>query len=439
MTWQAWGGALIIALVLLALFRGMEVRLVLLVGAFLSAALTRQAEQIVITFFQGLADPSSIVPICSAMGFAYVLRECGCDQHLVRALSNPLLKVRFLLIPGTICIGFLVNITIISQTSTALAVGTVLVPLLRSFGISPVVVGSSLLLGASLGGELLNPGAPELIAIAKRLKLAESQELVSLIAQVVFIHLAIAILVYCWWHRRGLRSAPQGRTEEQKQEPVNWLMAIVPVVPLVLLFLLGPPLDLLHWPKHWLVGEAEAANLYGSRLIGLAMLIGVIVACLVVPRKAGLAAKHFFEGAGFGYAHIISLIVIAKCFSEGIKLSGVADSVGHLADKVPMLLVPMAGLLPLCLAYLSGSGIGATQGLYPLFAGIAETQGLNTRWIGVVTCIGSAAGRTMSPVAAVTNMCGKLTDTPAVQLSRAVAVPLLLGMAVVIVLVLTRV
>jgi DcuC family C4-dicarboxylate transporter len=195
----------------------------------------------------------------------------------------------------------------------------------------------------------------------------------------------------------------------------------------------------LKWPKHWLVGETEAADLYGSRLIGLAMVIGVIVACLVVPRKAGLAAKHFFEGAGFGYAHIISLIVIAKCFSEGIKLSGVADSVGHLADKVPMLLVPMAGLLPLCLAYLSGSGIGATQGLYPLFAGIAETQGLNTRWIGVVTCIGSAAGRTMSPVAAVTNMCGKLTDTPAVKLSRAVAVPLLLGMAVVIVLVLIRV
>jgi DcuC family C4-dicarboxylate transporter len=437
MSWEAWGGLLIIALVLLALARGGEVRFVLLLGAFALAGLTRHAEKIVITFFQGLADPTSLVPICSAMGFAYVLRAFECDQHLVRALAKPLLRVRWMLVPGTVCVGFMVNITIISQTSTALAVGTVLIPLLRSLGIPPVVAGSGLLLGSSLGGELLNPGAPELVAIAKKLNLSSGQEMVPLVATVVFIHLAVAIAVFVWWTRHSWRSEAVATPMEQAK--IDWLKALVPIVPLALLFLFGPPLNLLTWPGHWLVGDQEAAHLYGSRLIGLAMILGVIAACLVVPKQARTAARHFFEGAGFGYTHIISLIVIAKCFSDGITYSGVANLVGDLARYAPVLLVPLAGLLPLCLAYLSGSGIGATQGLYPLFAGIAEAQGLDGKWIGVVTCIGSAAGRTMSPVAAVTNMCGKLTEVPAVQLSRSVAIPLLVGMVVVIGMVLLRV
>ncbi len=434
MSLQAWGGVLIIALVLVALRRGLEVRLVLLVSSFAMAALAGQAEQVALTFFRGLADPDSIVPICSAMGFAYVLREFGCDQHLVRALTGPLMRIRWLLIPGAIGVGFLVNIPIISQTGTALAVGTVLVPLLRSFGFSALVVGSALILGASIGGELLNPGAPELVTISTRQGIS-SKSLVPLVASLIFIHLAVAILVFCWLQRKEIRLTAPFVAAGQPSEPVHWPMAMVPLVPIILLFILGPPLELLHWPNHWILGKDDPAKLYSSRLIGLAMIIGVVVACLVVPRRAGEAARHFFDGAGYGYFHIISLIVVAKCFSEGIKLSGVTHLVGMLAEFLPVLLVPLAGLLPLLLAYLSGSGIGATQGLYPLLADLAEKHALDPLWLGVVTCIGSAAGRTMSPVAASVLLSAKLTDTTSQQLSRRVAPPLLAGVFVTIAIV----
>ena len=36
------------------------------------------------------------------------------------------------------------------------------IPILRAARISPVIVGAALLLGSSVGGELFNPGAPEL-------------------------------------------------------------------------------------------------------------------------------------------------------------------------------------------------------------------------------------------------------------------------------------
>ena len=425
MTGTAGAALSILVVTLIALFKGYEVRLVLLLAALALAALTQQVDKIGITFFQGLADATSIIPICCAMGFAFVLKAFECDKHLVEALSRPLLYAKWLVVPGTIVIGFVVNITIISQTSTSLAVGTVLIPLLRSLGLQGVIIGAALLLGASIGGELLNPGAPELTAIAEKLKM-QATALPGFIQEVIFVHLAIAIVVFLWFNRRELR-----RTEsppEADRVPINWLSAIVPIVPIALLFLFGPPLKLFTWPEHWLLGKNEPASLYGPRLIGLSMLCGCLAACIAVPRKAGSVGRHFFEGAGYGYTHIISLIVIAKCFSEGIKLSGIADVIGHLANFFPILLLPLAVLLPAFLAFLSGSGIGATQGLYPLLADVAIKQGVDPIHVGVLACIGAAAGRTMSIVAAVTIMCSQLTDSKPVQLSRRVALPLCAGL-----------
>jgi DcuC family C4-dicarboxylate transporter len=55
-----------------------------------------------------------------------------------------------------------------------------------------------------------------------------------------------------------------------------------------------------------------------------------------------------------------------------------------------------------------------------------------------VVSIGAAAGRTMSPVAAVTLMCAALTESNPFQVIRRVAWPLLAGMAVVLVLAMWR-
>ncbi|WP_460200604.1 hypothetical protein [Scytonema sp. NUACC21] len=54
-----------------------------------------------------------------------------------------------------------------SQSSTAAIVGTVLLPLLQAVGIEPVIAGSLLLLGSSMGGELFNPGAVEMVKLAE--------------------------------------------------------------------------------------------------------------------------------------------------------------------------------------------------------------------------------------------------------------------------------
>ncbi|MGL6097852.1 MAG: hypothetical protein ACRC7O_18880, partial [Fimbriiglobus sp.] len=236
-------------------------------------------------------------------------------------------------------------------------------------------------------------------------------------------------------------------------EPLNPLKALVPLVPLALLFLSGPPLNWYAPPQRLVVnrpavetaaavagtagaaaGERKKDPLYSTRLIGLAMLIGVGAAALASPRQAGGCPRAFFEGAGYGFTNIVSLIVIANCFGKGIEMVGLARHLGAVIAAEPVLLQPLAGLIPATFAFVCGSGMASTQSLYGFFHGPAVELGQDPVGVGAMVSTGSAVGRTMSPVSAVTLMTAALTGAAPVALVKRVAVPLLVGLAAVIVL-----
>src|SRR4051812_9592818 len=144
-----------------------DVRLVLLVAAAVLFASARQFSSFFVFVTREMVNEKTVVPICSAMGFASVVKLTACDQHLVRLLLRPLGYARPLLVPGGIAAAFLVNTAIVSQSSAAATVGAVLVPLLLAGGVTAETAGAALLLGASVGGELFNPGAVEIVTLAK--------------------------------------------------------------------------------------------------------------------------------------------------------------------------------------------------------------------------------------------------------------------------------
>jgi DcuC family C4-dicarboxylate transporter len=465
----------VIGVTVYAIVRRVDVRLVLFLSALtlsmLASAFTVLATgippsplamlngpmAILRTFLVTLTNEQFVVPICTAMGFAYVLRLTECDQHLVKLLVEPLRKVRFLLIPGTVVVGFLVNIPVVSQASTAVTVGAVLIPLLLAARLSPITIGSALMLGASLGGELLNPGAPELrTVVAETKKAAEAlgqesaimggADCVPYILPLALLQLAVVTPLFWWLSLRAEARASESRTEEASEAApvalgrVNLIKAFVPLVPLALLVLTSPGLGLLPLPVSWLVQDpanAQEAGRFDSRLIGAAMLIGVAVAGIVGrDRKAawpvsGLAVA-FFEGAGYAFANIISVIVAATCFGEAVKQIGLADLLGDLIRGIPALLLPLAGGVSLAFAALCGSGMAATQSLFGFFARPALQLGIHPARVGAVVSLAAAAGRTMSPVAAVVLLCSTLTRTSPIDLAKRVAVPLLAGIAGVI-------
>ncbi len=457
-----WAAVVVIGFAVYGVMRGIDVRLVLFAAALALGGLAGDLAPVVRVFLITFSNEKFVVPICTAMGFAYVLKHTGCDRDLVRLLVEPVRRVRFLMIPGVVLVGFVVNIPVISQTSTAVCLGTVVVPVMRAAGFGPLAIGSALLLGASVGGELLNPGAPELLTVSAKTGVP-TQEMWEHILPLVLPVLGVSALVLwvttAWAERKPvLPPSPLGGEQNQDQTPepqgrINPLKALVPLVPLVLLFLSGPPLELFSVPQRWLVNRpraepvaavgggaaAEAVELKrdpagNSRLIGLAMLVGVGVAAAAAPGHAKGCMKAFFEGAGYGFTHIISLIVVANCFGRGIEQVGLADHLGELITSAPGLLHPLAGAIPAAFAFVCGSGMASTQSLYGFFHAPAVALEQDPLEVGAMVSVGSAAGRTMSPVAAVTLMCATLTGAKPFDLVRRVAPPLLAGLAVAILL-----
>jgi DcuC family C4-dicarboxylate transporter len=212
------------------------------------------------------------------------------------------------------------------------------------------------------------------------------------------------------------------------------MKALVPLMPITLLVLSGQPLRLIHVPHDWLVSPNEASDLFHGRLIGAAMLIGTAAAALTSGSAMIGSAQAFCEGAGYAFTHIISLIVAAACFGEGVRLIGVADALGGMIQTWPGLLIPTAAMLPFAFAWVSGSGMAATQSLFGFFVAPAQGLGVDPVHVGAIVSISSAAGRTMSPVAAVALMAAAMTKTQPLQLIRRTAVPLLVGLGFTIVL-----
>ncbi len=488
---------LVVAVATAGIVRGLDVRLVLLAAAGVIGCVAGDLRPVLRTFLETFSNEKYVVPLCAAMGFAYVLKHTGCDGQLVNLLVGPVRRVRFLMVPGVVLVGFVVNIPVVSQTSTAVCLGTVVVPLMRSAGFSPLAIGASLLLGASVGGELLNPSAVELLAVKAKTGTDLRELSWGYIPPLVFPVLVVSLLGLWWMSGRaatradlfeatrsavfpplpvgersvaeqpGEGSSPAAPTPEpavadaphpprashdstspQRGEvggdrgphprPRNLVQAAVPLVPLLLLFLSGPPLNWLPIPADWVAIAApdtpNPSRVTNSRLIGLAMLVGVLAAALAAPRKAAGCMTAFFDGAGYGFTNIVSLIVIAQCFGTALAQVGLAAELGHWIRGAPNTLEPLAAAVPCLFAAVCGSGIASSQSLYPFFYDPAVAVGVNPDEIGALVSVGSAVGRTLSPVSAVALMCGTLAGVKATDLSKRLAVPLLLGLTATVVL-----
>src|SRR5262249_21703499 len=94
------------------LVRKMDVRLVLAMCVFVLFAIAHRIPLFFETFAQKMVDGRFVVPICTAWGFAHVLRLTGCDAHLVRLLLKPVQRARWAIIPGGVVVAFLVNTAI---------------------------------------------------------------------------------------------------------------------------------------------------------------------------------------------------------------------------------------------------------------------------------------------------------------------------------------
>jgi DcuC family C4-dicarboxylate transporter len=215
---------------------------------------------------------------------------------------------------------------------------------------------------------------------------------------------------------------------ELVEVPPQLLKALLPPLPVLLIFLLLPGVFFPPLPAPFDKGLP----------VSHAMLAGTIIVFLVHGREFSQLVRAFFEGMGYAYVHVISLIVTSSCFIAGLTAAGMTEQLVHVVSGTGVVGKVAAGLFPGLLAVVSGSGVGPSVAFAKAVLPSLRDNLPLALDLGILAAIAGSFGRTMSPVAAVVIFSASLTDVTTWTLIRRVAPALLVGYAVVLAVVIAR-
>jgi DcuC family C4-dicarboxylate transporter len=321
---------------------------------------------------------------------------------------------------------------ITSQTAVAASVGPILVPLMLAARFHPIIVAATLVLGCSVGGSLYNPGEPVVVNIAGPANVHVGDVLNRMYVPEL-LGFVTAVTAFTLFSRRVPKeeiSANRAVLDVDKDQPVHLLRALLPPLPIVMLTLLLPRFRLIP----------PLLELYPQGLpASHAMIVSTIVAMLVYRKDISVQAKAFFEGAGFAYVNVISLIITATCFIRGMETVGMTQMLTSAISNSGFFGKLASGFFPWVLAVLGGSGtapcVAFCKAVLPAISAANVNAAID---LGVLAAIASSFGRTMSPVAAVVFFTSALLNVTPLQIIRRTTPPLAFAAVTVLVFMLSR-
>ena len=401
---NAYIGLAILVVTIFLLVKRYETRLVLLCAGFIMAAVAGKPMAVFAAFVDRMVYAGLVPPILSAMGFAYVMKITECDKHLVWMVSKPMMKVRMFLVPGAIIVTALCNLAIQSAAGTSAAVGAILIPVLMNAGIKPAAAASAVMAGTF--GSSLNPGNPHDIMVAKianaNVMDAVNTVLPATLAGIVIAAVSLTIIVH------GLKEDGRGNGEASRTAAtaveipqINYFMALIPFVPLVIL-LLGS------------MKIVPAFNIPPA----YAMMIGVVAGAFASftrqkPSKEYVTniTKGFFDGMGKAYGDVIGIIIAAAVFAKGLQEIGLIKVLTETMVGAESVVKAASAFGPFLLAILVGSGDAATIAFNEAVTPHAEIFGMSALKMGSLAHAGGFFGRTMSPLAPAAIICAGMAGT----------------------------
>ncbi|MDY2947423.1 C4-dicarboxylate ABC transporter [Mannheimia varigena] len=391
-----------------------ETRTVLIAVGLMMALLTLQPMAALDAFAKSMTSSGLIMAICSSMGFAYVMKSTGCDNHLVQLLTKPLSGLKFFLIPIATIITFFINIAIPSAAGCAAAVGATLIPVLKSSGVRPAMAGAAILAGTF--GSMMSPGSSHSAMISEmsgltitevNLSHAPYTMIAGAIGAITLTILAVIFKDYGKEHRDAyLQTAEQTQTETTN---TNILYAIAPLVPLVILVIGGTSLQEISWLNWTKMGVPQA------------MLIGAIYGLIVTRISPAKITNEFFNGMGSAYANVLGIIIAAGVFVAGLKATGAIDTAIEFLKHSNEFVRWGATIGPFLMGLVTGSGDAAAIAFNTAVTPHAAELGYTHVNLGMAAAIAGAIGRTASPIAGVVIVCAGIAGVNPVEMIKRTA------------------
>lgn len=420
---QMAAGIIIICAMIYLLGKRYETRMVLFGAGILLACVAGNPGLALAEFSKSMKQSNIFEVIIASMGFAAVIKATECDKHLIAVFVKVLKRMGPFLIIGVALATMIVNISIPSAAGTSAAVGVVLIPLLISAGVPAPIAAAAILAG--LYGGNLNPGHvhPTIVAeLAKSTALAfVSTVAVPLIASVVTG--SIALIFLSMWLKKREKANPvieRGLAEAQESMAtlkVNYLYAVLPLLPLFILFLGST--NTISWLKI---------------PVSHAMIIGALAVLFVTRSNPQNITKTFFKGMGESFGEIFGLIVTANVFVAGMQALGLIKMLIHYMTTSPAIAKAAAIAGPLFMAVISGSGEAASIAFNKAVSVHAQQFGMDTMNMGAIAVLSGGIGRSMSPVAGCVIICAGIAKVSPLDVVKYSSVAMLTALVVAVAL-----
>ena len=139
-------GIILVVLTFWAIVKNYETRVVLMMSGLIMSFIGGNMLSSLNAFSKALINESLTPIICVTMGFSMVLDMTGCSKNLVMAITKLLHRFKIIIIPATIVLVWLINISLLSAAGLAAAVGAILIPTLIKLGVKPAMAASTVCL-----------------------------------------------------------------------------------------------------------------------------------------------------------------------------------------------------------------------------------------------------------------------------------------------------
>ena len=392
-------GTLVIIGAIYFLIKRKEARMILFAAGLLMAIFAGKPMAAFEAFTARMSTAGLIEAILSVMGFAFVMKYTKCDLHLVKLVAGGLKKANLFLIPGATLATFAINIALPSAAGAAAAVGAVLIPVLMGAGISPAIAAAAVMAGTF--GSNLNVGSAHNPFIAE-IAQTTAMDVVKVhafahVLSVVILAVSLTIIAKLLKENKGHEFVGDGENENMR---LNYLYALMPIIPLVLLVL----------------GSTILPQIAMS--VPAAMLIGILLTLVVTRSNPSEVTKTFFDGMGKAYGDIMGIIIAAAVFVGGMTAIGLVDAMTEAMTNSPSIAKVAATFGPFLLAVISGSGDAATFAFNEAVTPFAEKFGVDQINMGSVALLSGALGRTMSPIAGAAIVCASIAKVNPMELTK---------------------
>lgn len=411
-------GFLVICGMLYLLAKRYEPRMVLFGAGLLLAAIAGDPAGDLAEFSKSMKQNTLFEVIITSMGFATVVKATGCDKHLIAVFVKVLRRMGPFLVVGVAFATTIVNIAIPSAAGTSAAVGVILIPLLISAGVSAPIAAAAVLAG--LYGGNLNPGHVHPTMVAE-LAGKSSMEFVSMVAVPLLASVlasSLVLMLMAWRMKKKnaallIEESTSDIAEDSFQ--VNYMYAILPLLPLLLLCL----------------GSTGIFPMF-KMPVSHAMIIGAFVILLVRRANPEQVTKDFFKGMGDSFGNIFGLIITANVFVAGLKALGLIKLLIDFMTTSPAIakLAAIAG--PFIMAIICGSGEAAAIAFNKAVSIHAEQFGMHVMNMGAIAVLSGGIGRSLSPVAGCVIICAGIAKVNPLDIMKYNSLAMLAAMIVAI-------